>query len=137
MSQTRFSGPIVSTNGFTGAVTGNVTGTLTGNQLMPCATVIALGTNQATSAPVAAGFTLVTAADATVGVSLPAAAAGKICIIKNDDAANAILKIYPATGDGINALTVTTGGLSIAAKTSVLLIAYDATTWYSLPLLAS
>ena len=30
MSATHFSGPIVSTNGFTGALTGNVTGNVTG-----------------------------------------------------------------------------------------------------------
>ena len=31
MSTTTFSGPVVSTNGFTGAVTGNITGNITGN----------------------------------------------------------------------------------------------------------
>lgn len=31
MAQTTFSGPVVSTNGFTGDVTGDVTGDLTGN----------------------------------------------------------------------------------------------------------
>jgi hypothetical protein len=99
MSQVRFSGPIVSTNGFTGPITGDVVGTLTGNQIIPTATVAATGSTEADAA--------------------------------------AVLKIYPATGDGINALTVTTGSLDIAANTAAMLIAYNATTWYSLPLLPS
>lgn len=144
---TTFKGPVVSTNGFTGAVTGaitgnvtgnltgNVTGTLTGNQLMPSATVAATGSSNSDAAAVAAGFTLVTAADGTKGVILPTAAAGKICILKNSSGST--LKIYPGASDGINALTVTTGSLDIATQTSVMLVAYDATTWYSLPLLPS
>ena len=137
MARTRFSGPIISTGGFQGAVTGNVTGTLTGDQIMPAAAVPAAGNSAATAAALAYGFSHVTGADATKGVILPAAAAGRICIIKNADAANAVLKVYPATGDGINALTVTSGTLDMAAKTSVILIAIDATTWFSIPLLPS
>jgi hypothetical protein len=76
----------------------------------------------------------VTAADATKGVKLPAAIAGRTVIIKNG--ANAVLKVWPATGDGINAITVDSNYV-LAANTSSLLIAYDATTWYSVPLLAS
>lgn len=104
--------------------------------LIPTATVAAAGSVQGDAAAVATGFTLVTAADATKGVQLPTAVAGQICIIKNADVANAVLKIWPATGDAINALSVN-AALSIAAKTSVMLVAYDATTWYTLPLLAS
>lgn len=154
MATTRFKGPIVVTGSGTGTNAGNqtiagtlavtgaitasggVTGTVTGNQLMPTATVAAAGSVQGDAGAVAVGFTLVTAADATKGVVLPDAAAGKIAIIKNSDAANAVLKIYPASGDAINELSANSA-LSIAAKTSVFLIAYDATTWYSLPLLAS
>lgn len=133
MARTSFKGPIritetgTSTNAgsqtidgtltVTGAITATagVIGTLTGDQLMPCATVAATGSVQADAASVAAGFTLATAADATKGVKLPAAAAGKICIIKNDDAANAVLKIWPATGDGINAIAVNSNYV-LAAK---------------------
>jgi len=107
----------------------------TGNLTIPSATVAAAGSSEANAAAIATGFTLVSAADATKGVILPTAVAGQICIIKNG--ANAVLKIYPNTGDGINALTVTTGALSIAALTSVILVAYNATTWYSVPLLPS
>lgn len=101
---------------------------------IPTATVAATGSAQGDAAAVTTGFTLVTAADGTKGVILPAAAAGKQVEIKNG--ANAVLKIYPATGDAINALAAN-AALSIAALTSVILTAYDATTWYSTPLLPS
>ena len=39
MAQTTFSGPIVSTNGFTGDTTGNVTGNVTGAITLPTYTV--------------------------------------------------------------------------------------------------
>lgn len=154
MANTRFKGPIVITEtgtssnagnqtiagtlAVTGAITATagVTGTLTGNQVMPVATVAAAGSVQGDAGACVAGFTHATGADATKGVRLPAAAAGVICIIKNSDAANAILKIWPASGDAINAITAD-AAFSIAAKTSVMLIALDATTWYSLPLLPS
>ena len=81
-------------------------------------------------------FIHATGADATKGIILPAATAGQIFIIKNSDAANAVLKVYPATGDAINALAAN-AALSMAAKTSALFVALDTTTWYTLPLLPS
>lgn len=119
---------------FQNGITANVTGDVTGNWVVPCATVAATGSAQSDAASVANGFTLVSGADATKGVKLPSASAGQICIIKNGAAA--ILKIYPSSSDAINALSPD-AALSIAANTSVMLIAYNATTWYSLPLLAS
>lgn len=154
MANTRFKGPIVITEtgtssnagnqtiagtlAVTGAITATagVTGTLTGNQVMPVAAVAAAGSAQGDAGACVAGFSHVTGADATKGARLPAAAAGVICIIKNSDAANAVLKLYPASGDAINALSAN-ASLDMAAKTSVFLIALDATTWYSLPLLPS
>lgn len=118
----------------TGNVTGNVSGTVTGAQIIPTATVAATGSLQTDAAAVTTGFTLVTAADATKGVKLPAAAAGLQVTIKNG--ANAVLKIWPNTDDAINAVGAN-NAFSIAALTSVQLISYDATTWYSLPLLPS
>jgi hypothetical protein len=103
---------------------------------VPSATVAAAGSAQGDAAALATGFTLVTGADGTKGVILPAAAAGKQVEIKNDDAANAVLKVYPATGDAINAIAAN-GALSMAAKTSALFTAYDATTWYTTPLVPS
>lgn len=124
----------------TGAVSaGSVSGstvTASGSLVIKSATVAATGSDQAGAAALAAGFTLVTDANATKGVRLPAASAGLVVIIKNADAANAILKVYPASGDAINAITAD-GAYSMAAKTSMLLVAYDSTTWYTVPLLAS
>jgi predicted RecA/RadA family phage recombinase len=100
------------------------------------ATVAATGSAQGDAAAIADGFTLVSAADGTKGVKLPAAAAGGLCIVKNADAANAILKVYPDTGDAINALGAN-AALSMAAKTSAVFVAFDATTWYTIPLLPS
>jgi secreted PhoX family phosphatase len=108
--------------------------TTTGGLYIKSATVAATGSTQSDAASVSDGFTLVSAADATKGVKLPAAVAGRTVILKNN--ANAVLKVWPATGDGINAITVDSNYV-LAAYTSSLLVAYDSTTWYSVPLLAS
>jgi cobalamin biosynthesis protein CobD/CbiB len=57
-------------------------------------------------------------------------------VIKNSDAANAVLKVWPATGDAINAIAANSA-LSMAAKTSALFVSLDGTTWYTTPLLPS
>jgi len=122
----------------TGAVTaGSVsagTVTATSSLVIKTATVAAAGSAQGDAAAVTTGFTLVSAADGTKGVILPTASAGLICIIKNGAAAN--LKVYPNTSDAINA-GAANAAYTLAANTSTLLVAYDATTWYSLPLVAS
>lgn len=73
----------------------------------------------------------VTGADATKGVKLPPAQGGKFVVIKNADAANAILKVYPSTGDQINDAGANVA-LSVAAKKSILLFCLDATTWQTI-----
>lgn len=102
--------------------------------LVPTATVAATGTIQGDAAPVAAGFTLVTGADAATGVKLPDAPAGTIVELKNG--AGAALKVWPFLGDGINAIAVNSN-YSMAANTSASFRKYDGTTWYSTPLVAS
>lgn len=77
-----------------------------------------------------------TGADATKGVRLPLAVAGMQITIKNADAANAILKVWPGVGDAINAIAGDTN-ISMAAKTSAVFTAIDATTWFTTPLLPS
>lgn len=128
----------------TGAVTGasvtatagvqGATVTATGDLVIKSATVAATGADQAGAAQLAGGFTLVSAADGTKGVKLPAAAAGKVVIVKNN--VNAVLKVYPSTDDAINALAAN-ASFDIAALTSAVLVAYDGVTWYSVPLLPS
>lgn len=107
----------------------------TGLLSMDSNTKAAAGSAQGDATAITAeGFCLVTAADATKGVKLPAAAAGKMVIVKNN--ANAVLKVYPNTSDAINALSAD-AAISMAAYTSAIFIAYDATTWYTVPLLPS
>jgi len=107
---------------------------LAGDVKIPSATVAATGTNQATAAAIASGFTLVSAADATKGVKLPAAAAGLVVIVKNGAAAT--LELYPNTSDKINGGSAN-AALTMAASTSAVLVAYDDVDWYSVPLLPS
>ena len=116
-----------------GAVTPS-TGAFSGLSLSVTA-VAAAGNDNTNAAALGAGINIVSAADGTKGVILPAAVAGKVVIVKGTAAA--ILKVYPASGDQINELTVTTGALSMASKTAAIFVAADATTWYSIPLLPS
>ena len=108
--------------------------TTTGGLYIKTATVAAAGSTQANAAAVSDGFTLVTAADGTKGVVLPAAVAGRTVILKNNVAA--VLKVWPASGDGINAITVDSN-FTITNLSACMLVAYDSTTWYSIPLVAS
>jgi predicted RecA/RadA family phage recombinase len=96
--------------------------------------VAATGSAQGDATALIEGFNLVSAADGTKGVVLPAAAPGVQTLVKNN--ANAVLKVYPATGDAINALSAN-AAISLAAFTSALFTAYDETTHYTLPLLPS
>ncbi len=108
--------------------------TTTGGLYLKSATVAAAGSTQANAAAVSDGFTLVSGADGTKGILLPAAVAGRTVILKNN--ANAVLKVWPASGDAVNAIAADSNYV-LAAYTSSLLVAYDSTTWYSVPLLAS
>ncbi len=134
MARTTFSGPVKSDNGFEGPITGNVTGTLIGNQTIPVVTVAAAGTNQGNAAALSLGFNYVTGADDAKGVKLPAAAAGSIVIIKVGPGAD--LKVYPNTSDKINDGTAD-AAITVVDDVCFMLIAKDATDWYTLPLLPS
>lgn len=101
--------------------------------IVASATVAAAGTVQGDAAAIGAGFTLVTGST-NAGVLLPAAVAGTICIIKNNVAGN--MKVWPTTGDAINAIAANSA-ITMATLTSAVFVAYDATTWYTVPLLPS
>ena len=121
-------------------VTGDLTasGGVTGNVTLPVAAVAAAGSDNTNAGAIAAyGVVHATGADGTKGVKLPAAAAGKIVIVKNADAANAILKVYPGASDKINSGTATTGALNMAAKTAAMFVAIDDVDWFTIPLLPS
>lgn len=99
------------------------------------ATVAAAGTTAANGGVLTeATFHLVTGADDTKGVVLPAAAAGKWVAIKVGDGAD--LKVWPATGDAINALSAD-AAMTVVDDVGFFLICLDGTTWYTLPLLPS
>lgn len=98
--------------------------------------VAAAGTNLATAGQLYPGITVVTGADGTVGVALPATpVAGTIVIIKGTT--SAILKVYPDAAATINAI----GGNAAMSLASGVIPAFffatSATQWYSLPLLPS
>ncbi len=101
---------------------------------IPVATVAAAGSIQGDAAALSLGFNLVTGADDTKGVLLPAAVAGSVVIIKVD--AGADLKVWPSTGDAINAIAANSA-MTVVDDVCFMLVALDATTWYTLPLLPS
>lgn len=98
------------------------------------ASVAATGSTQADATSIKEGMTVVTAGDATKGVVLPPAEAGMRVVVKNGAAA--ILKVYPASGDAVNALAAN-AAISLAANVTATFVAIDGTTWYTLPLLPS
>lgn len=91
--------------------------------------------NSDATAIVGGGFTRVTGGDGTKGAILPDVENGTIVIVKNN--AGAILKLYPHAGAAINALTATTGAISLAANVDAILLKETATQWWTLPLLPS
>lgn len=96
----------------------------------------AAGSTRADATALTASFSWVTAADATKGVVLPAPTAGRVIAIKNDDTANAVLKVYAPGSAQINGVAGSTA-FSMAAKTACFFVAYDTTDWFSIPLVAS
>lgn len=96
----------------------------------------AAGSTRADATALTASFSWVTGADATKGVVLPAPTAGRVIAIKNDDTANAVLKVYAPGSAQINGVAGSTA-FSMAAKTACFFVAYDATDWFSIPLVAS
>lgn len=133
MARSNLEGALVRNVRFGAPAAGTSAG-FSGMLRIPTATVAATGTNQATAAALTDGFTLVTAADATKAVRLPPAEPGLVVIIKNNVAL--ALPVFPAVGDAINA-GAANAAYTMAASVSLLLVAYDATTWYSVPLLGS
>lgn len=102
-------------------------------------TVAAAGSTVADGGAIAAGsggLVLATGANATKGVVLPTGVAGDFFVIKNDDAANAVLKVYAASGGKINN-GASDAALSMAAKTCATLYCIAADSWVSSPLLPS
>ena len=132
--------PVVTTPTITGG-TIDSTMVITGaNIFFNKNTFVAAGTMQSDAVAMslnAPGTILVTGADGTKGARLVlASAGGLVYFIKNADADNAILNVYPATGDAINALGAN-NPIAMAAKTSAIFMCVAVGTWLTIPLVPS
>lgn len=98
--------------------------------------VAAAGSTVSDAAQLSSGFTVVTGANGTLGVKLPATpAAGTIVIIKGTTAG--VLKVWPDAAATINAIG-SNGAISLASgAVPAIFIAKSTTQWYTLPLLPS
>jgi hypothetical protein len=106
----------------------------TGYILRSVASVAAAGTVQGDAAAITCEVNAVTASDGTKGVVLPTAEVGMQITVKNTVAA--VLKVYPASGGTINALSAN-AAISMAASTSATFVATSTTQWYTVPLVPS
>jgi hypothetical protein len=129
---------LVSGTTITGAAIsgGTLSGAVVSSLNLDVAKPAAAGSTRADATALTASFSWVTAADATKGVVLPAPTAGRVIAIKNDDTANAALKVYAPDSAKINGVAGSTA-FSMAAKTACFFVAYDTTDWFSIPLVAS
>lgn len=96
----------------------------------------AAGTVLADAAQLLEGFQVVTGADGTKGVKLPATPiAGTLVILKGTT--SAVLKVWPDAAATINAIG-SNGAMSLASGViPAIFIAKSPTQWYTLPLLPS
>ena len=102
----------------------SITGTLLN---ISTQTLAAAGSAQGDAGKITGQFVFVTDADATKGVILPTVTNGKFIIVVNT--ANAVLKIYPASGEKIQGGTAN-ANIGLAAY-SVFLCGYKASgDWY-------
>lgn len=102
----------------------SITGTLLN---ISTQTLAAAGSAQGDAGTITGQLVFVTGADATKGVRLPKVTNGKFIIVVNT--ANAVLKIYPASGEKIQGGTAD-ANISLAAY-SVFLCGYKASgDWY-------
>ncbi len=95
----------------------------------------AAGSTNADAASINNGYAVVSGADGTKGVILPAGVKGNYVTVKN--AGGSALKVYPPAGAAINGLTATTGAISLAANTVARFVFASATQIYTEPLLPS
>jgi hypothetical protein len=90
--------------------------------------ISAAGTTEGAATQLNVGIsqvTTITAASAEA-VKLPAAEAGLVCYVGNDDATDT-LKVFPKSGDNLNGGT---GSVDVAALKGAMFFAVDGTDWY-------
>lgn len=119
----------------TGVAVFNNAPTFAGMFNIPVFTTAPAGTSAGDATVLNPGFTLVTSGAAAAGVVLPAAAAGKIAVVKNY-AASQTLKVYAPGSAIINALTTGTAYTLVTNGCSTF-YCYGPTAWYSTPLVSS
>lgn len=121
---------VTGTTIFTGAITA------TGGLKVAVATVAAAGSTVTDAAQLIAGLNIVTGADGTKGVKLPAAPSpGTVVFIKGTT--SAVLKVWPDAAATINAIA-SNGAMSFPSGViPAILVASSATQWYTFPLLPS
>ncbi len=93
-------------------------------------TLAGVGTNAATAGVItvgSGGFVFATGGNNSVGVILPVATAGMTITVKNDDAANGIMKVYPQVNSSIN--STANSAISLAANTMATFYALNAVYW--------
>lgn len=102
---------------------------LKGRILLNVSTAAAAGSVTGDATQLSTGLSLVTAADGTKGVKLPASPMpGELCIVANTNESNT-LEIYPGTGDEING-GAADAPFTIAAMGFAICIATSASQWY-------
>lgn len=93
-------------------------------------TIAAAGSDDTDGTAIVDQITYVTGADGTKGVELPASTgSGKVYIVHNSDASNA-LKLYPDASGQINGGTATTGDVSVAAEETAIMLDVAENVWY-------
>jgi hypothetical protein len=116
---------------FTAPVIVNATVT-TSNSTIDVQTLAGAGTNAATAGAITVkspGFVFATGGNNSVGIILPVAFAGARITVKNDDAANGIMKVYPQVNSSINGTA--NSALSMAANTQAEFFALNGTAWFT------
>ena len=93
-------------------------------------TLTATGTTNADALQLNAAINRVTTTAASTGVKLLVPEVGSAMVVVNSGA-NALL-VYPSTGVTINALTVTTGGFSVAAGGRAMFVGTSGTNWFAI-----
>lgn len=92
--------------------------------------VTAAGSSQATGTALDSGLSLVSGADGTKGVTLPATPiVGELFIVWNIDESSA-LEVYPGSGDSINAAAAD-APFTVAAMGCIILVATSASQYYA------
>jgi hypothetical protein len=105
-------------------------GTVHTNTPINVATLAGAGTTAADAAAINTAYPamiLATGGNNSVGIILPVAVAGMRYVIKNDDAANGVMKVYPQVNSKINSTANT--ALSMAANTCCEFVAFNSTCW--------